>query len=605
MYRNIHTTISYTTTMRELTVREINQLEERGCSAEDWSEILVDEDFSPASLRNVSFYGHVEIGNLNGAIEIEEGFVRRCQISNAVLRNVQIGDGCLIEDIRGYISGYRIADNCYISDTGIITSQSGADFAQGHVINVLNEGGEGNVVLTPHLTAQTAWLMVNFPDVRKLALRSTIIPQQAEIERGARIVGCKELNNVFVGEGCEVRGATRISNATLCSSDEASTLIGHDVILEDCIIAKGASVTDGSRAYSCFIGESAHIGRGFTAEASLFFANSHMACGESCAAFCGPFSTSHHKSTLLIGGAFSFYNAGSATNQSNHAYKMGPIHWGTLQRGSKTASGSHILWPATIGAFSMVMGKVQSHPQLQNLPFSYVIAQGDKTYVVPGINIRTAGTWRDVQKWPKRDTRPLSAREDIINFDFPNPYILQYVLEAKKVLKNLESQQGTMCEEYEYKGCFIRRKSLVGAMRYYDLIIRLYLWNYFQQSDSADSDALNSSWLDLSGMLAPKSEILSVIEDVKNGSIASLSELQQILVQIHQSYKSNSRQYARSIMQQEGGNMFIDEDYWMREAEEAYSQWKRMVISDAEKEYQLGDVEDDLLRDFISKIEQN
>ena len=41
--------------------------------------------------------------------------------------------------------------------------------------------------------------------------------------------------------------------------------------------------------------------------------------------------------TLLIGTMLSFYNAGSATNYSNHAYKMGPIHYGTLARGCKTA----------------------------------------------------------------------------------------------------------------------------------------------------------------------------------------------------------------------------------------------------------------------------
>ena len=193
------------------------------------------------------------------------------------------------------------------------------------------------------------------------------------------------------------------------STDDAGTLIGSDVIIEDSIVAAGASVTDGAKVDCSFVGESVHIGKGFSSEASLFFANSYMDNGESCAAFCGPFATSHHKSTFLIGGAFSFYNAGSGTNQSNHAYKMGPIHWGTLDRGSKTASGSHILWPAHIGSFSMVMGKVQNHPQVQKLPFSYVIAEGRETCLVPGINIRTVGTWRDVNKWPNV-TNVLSVR---------------------------------------------------------------------------------------------------------------------------------------------------------------------------------------------------
>ena len=64
--------------MRELTVNEIAQLEERGCWAEDWSDILVDEAFVPSQMTNVLLYGHVEIGGLSGSVELEDGFRRRC-----------------------------------------------------------------------------------------------------------------------------------------------------------------------------------------------------------------------------------------------------------------------------------------------------------------------------------------------------------------------------------------------------------------------------------------------------------------------------------------------------------------------------------------------
>ena len=63
-----------------------------------------------------------------------------------------------------------------------------------------------------------------------------------------------------------------------------------------------------------------------------------------------------HKSSLLIAGMFSFLNAGSGSNQSNHMYKLGPIHQGVVERGSKTTSDSYILWPAKVGAFSLIMG---------------------------------------------------------------------------------------------------------------------------------------------------------------------------------------------------------------------------------------------------------
>ena len=592
--------------MRELTVQEIAQLEERGCWAEDWSDILVDEAFVPSQMSNVLLYGHVEIGGLSGSVEVEEGFRRRCCVRNATLRNVTIGDDCLVENVRGYISNTQIGDRCYVANIGIITNQEDSTFGNGTEISVLNEGGDANIVIFEGLTAQLAWLMVNFSSARKLANAqlSAFNAQNSipHIGAGSRVVDVKEMNNVRIGEGCEVQGSCKLNNCTILSTDDASTLIGSDVIIEDSVVAAGASVIDGAKVYCSFVGESVHIGKGFSSEASVFFANSYMDNGESCAAFCGPFATSHHKSTLLIGGAFSFYNAGSGTNQSNHAYKMGPIHWGTLDRGSKTASGSHILWPAHVGSFSMVMGKVQNHPQVQKLPFSYVIAEGRETNLVPGINIRTVGTWRDVGKWPKRDKRPLSSRNDIINFAFPNPYIVQSVLDGKGILEDLLKKNPENTEVFTYHGCKIKRAALLKGIQYYDLVLKLFLYRCFQNNTTDTNESNGGRWVDMMGLLAPKSELDGVVRDIESNAISSPEELKEILQQIHRSYQQYEQAYANFIMQNCGDSLFIDRDHWMQEAEEAYALWLKMVKDDAEKEYQMGDVESDQLRDFLESI---
>lgn len=590
--------------MRELTVNEIAQLEERGCWAEDWSDILVDEAFVPTQMTNVLLYGHVEIGGLSGFVEVEEGFRRRCCVRNATLRNVTIGDECLVENVRGYISNTQIGDRCYVANVGIITNQEDSIFGNGTEISVLNEGGDSNVVIFDGLTAQLAWLMINFSSAKQLAKRSMVNDQRStpHIGAGSRVVSVKEMNNVRIGEGCEVQGSCKLTNCTILSTDDAGTLIGSDVIIEDSVVAAGASVIDGAKVYASFVGESVHIGKGFSSEASVFFANSYMDNGESCAAFCGPFATSHHKSTLLIGGAFSFYNAGSGTNQSNHAYKMGPIHWGTLDRGSKTASGSHILWPAHIGSFSMVMGKVQNHPQVQKLPFSYVIAEGRDTWLVPGINIRTVGTWRDVGKWPKRDKRPLSSRNDIINFAFPNPYIVQSVLDGKSILEDLLKKHPEDTDVFAYHGCKIKRAALLKGIQYYDLVLKLFLHRCFQHNTAETNESNGGRWVDMMGLLAPKSELESIARDMDNGSISTVDDLKEILQQIHRDYKRNEQAYANFVMQNCGDSLFIDRDHWMQEAEEAYALWLKMVKDDAEKEFQMGDVEADQLRDFLESI---
>ncbi len=258
--------------MRELTVNEIAQLEERGCWAEDWSDILVDEAFVPSQMTNVLLYGHVEIGGLSGSVELEEGFRRRCCVRNATLRNVTIGDDCLVENVRGYISNTQIGDRCYVANVGIITNQEGSTFGNGTEISVLNEGGDPNIVIFEGLTAQLAWLMVNFPKAKELANSqlSTVNCQLStpHIGAGSRVVDVKEMNNVRIGEGCEIQGSCKLNNCTILSTDDAGTLIGSDVIIEDSIVAAGASVIDGAKVYCSFVGESVHIGKGFSSEAS-------------------------------------------------------------------------------------------------------------------------------------------------------------------------------------------------------------------------------------------------------------------------------------------------------------------------------------------------
>ena len=195
-------------------------------------------------------------------------------------------------------------------------------------------------------------------------------PDMATIGNRVKIVNTKEITNTVVYDDCEIAGAARLSDCTLMSNSDASVYIGTGVICENSIISNGSAITNSVKMQDCFVGEACKLSNGFTAAGSVFFANSYMANGEACAAFCGPFTASHHKSSLLIGGQFSFYNAGSATNFSNHAYKMGPMHYGTLERGSKTASGAYILMPAHIGAFSVCFGKLMYHPDTRSLPFS-------------------------------------------------------------------------------------------------------------------------------------------------------------------------------------------------------------------------------------------
>ena len=249
----------------------------------------------------------------------------------------------------------------------------------------------------------------------------------------------------------------------------------------------------------------------------------------------------------------------------------------------------------------MVMGKLTQHPNLLHLPFSYVLASEGCTWVVPGINLRTVGTWRDVKKWVKRDKRPRGARRDIINFAFPNPFILQEVVEGKRLLEQLLAANPT-AEILDYQRCSIRRTAAVKGIQYYDLAIRLFVYEMMNTNQSAGHEVGSDHWLDLAGMLAPAREIERVLSEVKNGGLATTNDLLQVLQQIHDDYASNAADYLQHLLQQLGGSMFIDLDHWLAEAEQAHNVWLKMVRDDAEHEYHLGDVSEEQLHDFLDSV---
>ena len=608
---------------RPLTSEEIEVLKSNDCWAEDWTSINVSEDFKPNYMHRVMLYGEVNIGAFNKNVEVSQGFVKHSGINNATLRNVTIGDDCLIENVGNFINNYTIGDDCYISNISTMETTEGATFGEGNLVSVLNEVGEGNVILFSDLNSQLAAFMVKHFSDRELKenIRQLIktdienkAPERGQIGSNVKIVNTKEITNCVINDLCEVNGASRLSDCTLLGSVHGNVYIGTGVIIENSIIAEGSSVINSVKIQDCFVGEACQLSNGFTASASVFFANSYMSNGEACAAFCGPFTASHHKSSLLIGGMFSFYNAGSATNFSNHAYKMGPMHWGILERGSKTASGAYLLMPATLGSFSVCFGKLMHHPNTRNLPFAYLIADGDKMFLIPGRNITTVGLYRDIKKWPKRDLRAQENRKSIVNFDWLSPFSVGEILKGKKILESLREVTGDNVSQYLYHEYIIPASSLHKGIKYYDIALRIYMGAVLKRVLKRDpaitppaTQVGTSDWDDLSGLLLPVSEEERIVNDLKEGNIESIQQLIERFEEIDTNYRQYQWAWTYKMICDyygipeitlEDANR-IHEDYI-----KARRSWIAEIKKDAEKEFAMGDVEEEVFRNFVNSLNQ-
>jgi hypothetical protein len=601
---------------RNLTQQEIDKLVAAGCEAEDWGRVLTSAP-EVSRIRRVRFSGTVRFGRFEREFELPGGLKKHAGISDATLHNVTVGDDCLIENISNYIANYEIGHDTILENVDLVLTDGTCRFGNGVAVSVLNETGGREVLIYDRLSAQVAYVMAMYrhrPALVK-ALDDLVLAyaksQESTVGRiGNHVVirNTRYLNGVRIGDHAVISGVNRLRNGSVNSNEAAPVRISHGVIADDFIICGGTHITDNTTFTRCFIGQACHFGHGYSASDSLFFSNCQGENGEACAIFAGPFTVTHHKSTLLIAGHFSFMNAGSGSNQSNHMYKLGPIHQGILERGAKTSSDSYILWPSRVGAFSLVMGRHVNHSDTTNLPFSYLIEQQNTTYLVPGVNLRSVGTIRDAQKWPKRDGRTDPDRLDCINYNLLSPYTIQKMLKGIQLLKNLQHSSGELSDVYSYHSAKIRNSSLKKGILLYRTAITKFLGNSIIKkleslpagaSDEEIRAALmpelpdgKGKWTDLSGLIAPKALVDALLDWIEQGTVTDLASVDREFRQMHADYYRLEWTWAYDKYADFFG--FPLETVTAGQVREIVEKWKEAVIGldemlyeDARKEFNL------------------
>lgn len=600
---------------RKLTAQEIAQLQANRCTADDWSNIEVVDGFSTEHISEVEFSGNIRLGRFEKTFLLAGGLPTHSGISKARLHNVTVDDDVCIREIHNYIANYHIGHDTYIENTNVIVVDEPSTFGNGVRVPVMNEGGGREIPIFDGLSAHLAYILAlyryNHAVIDNLQKRIDAYAERqksaiGEIGCNVRIINCGMLKNVRIGDYAQIGGASKLKNGSLNSNAEAPIKIGSGVKCKDFILSSGVSIADSTLVSCCFVGQGCIMDKHYSALDSLFFANCQGMHGEATAIFAGPYTVSHHKSTLLIAGMFSFLNAGSGSNQSNHMYKLGPIHQGVAERGSKTTSDSYLLWPARIGAFTLVMGRHTNHCDTSDLPFSYLIENATESYLVPAVNLRSVGTVRDAQKWPKRDTRKDSHKIDQINFNLLSPYTIQKMMRGVEVLKELQRISGENTQVYSYNNCKIRNSSLRKGIELYRIAIVKFLGNSLisrlgdgncrtmeQVRERLRPTAPSGlcDWSDLSGLIVPQDEVKRLMDDIAADRL-TLDDIQHRFEQLHANYYDYEWTWAYDKLLK----------YWNKPIEKVevddlislVEAWKNAVVSldkmlynDAQKEFNL------------------
>lgn len=536
--------------MRQLTLQEIAQLESFHCTADDWQSIWVREPFTPSAYYNVSFSGVCYLGCAQKRT-IEHALFpsRRTGIYHATISNCTIGDEVYIGNVSGGIAGYVIEDGCIISDVYTLShTPSASTYGIGTALSVLDETGGRSVRILPQLSAAMAYIQAfgkadealmqkleQLIEKEAIAIRS----QNPTIGKGSLILNSGTIKEVTIGAKALIHGITRLEEGTIASQ----VTLQDNVSAEHFIIAKESTLHSATLKH-CYVGEGCLLEGNFYAHDTLIFANATLANGEASAAFLGPYTVSMHRSTLLIGVALSFFNAGSGTNSSNHHYRLGPIHHGLLERGVKCGSNAYLLWPAHIGAFSKVIGTLYRNPDVAHLPFSQLNSDGKEIEIAPSITISHIGTWRDVYKWPKRDRRTTPPHDDVLNFELFTPALLNAVWEGYKTLSQAEqlAEQGQSFQHL-LGGCTATPEAISYGRKLYHAIIATAIAQkvsleeataHIANSNTAECGTSKEPLplqFDLMGATVFYQDYLSWRNEVVAGSFETIASAQQALAQ--------------------------------------------------------------------------
>lgn len=505
--------------LRHISADERRKLSASGSTAADWDKIMVSEDFSVSQIVGSRFEGRVEIGP-------------RAMVIGSTVADCRIGEEAVVESV------------------GRMECRRRTAFGNGVRVAAINENGGRAVAIYDRLSAQTAYLAAVYRH-RPAAVEAVgrMVDAYAEsrsddmcmVGRGARISNVKFIREVRIESRAVVEGASML----VCGTIGQGAYVGVDVKAEEFIFDSGSHVGGGAAVERCFVGEACILDKGFTAVDSLFFSNSHCENGEAASIFAGPYTVSHHKSSLLIAGIFSFFNAGSGSNQSNHLFKSGAVHQSVHPRGCKFGSGAYIMSPAIEGAFTVVIGHHSRHHDTQHMPYSYLIESEGVSMLMPGLNLTSYGTVRDIDKWRSRDKRRICR--DRINFEEFNPFLTGKMARGVDALNALHDSDPDAAV-YHYNRTSIKSTMLMRGIKLYNRAIAASLGQMLRGASPSRDGGGRDEWVDVAGQYVTRGMVDRVLTDLEEGAIVELDSLDERFASFAGSYAQYAYDYAYDFL---------------------------------------------------------
>ncbi len=441
---------------RHLTSDEIEILVKNDNTAMSWDTIMVSGEFNPTMVKNNKFYGFVRLGRITSNGLQYHDLRLSCGITNSSIHSCDIGDDCAIHNVH-YLSHYIVGDRCMLFNIQEMSCTDHAKFGNGILkdgedesvrvwLELMNETGCRKVLPFDGMIAADAYLWAKFIDDRKLQDRLKAITQNAfdsrrgfygTIGSGCVIKNSWIIKDVKIGNNCYIKGASKLKNLTINSSDREPSQIGENVVMVNGIVGYGCRIFYSVIAVKFVLGSHSNLKYGARLINSFLGDNSTISCCEVLNNLIFPAHEQHHNNSFLIASVVKGQSnlAAGATIGSNHNSRTNDneIEAG---RGFWPGLCTSVKHSCKFASFTM-LAKAAYPAEMMN-PFPFALISNDEAN--GELHVMPAFSWmhnmfamaRNNWKYASRDARIFKVQN--IEFDAYAPDTMEEAIQARKLL---------------------------------------------------------------------------------------------------------------------------------------------------------------------------
>lgn len=618
-------------TWRHLRAEEIEALVKNGNTCDDWNEFWVADPFNPHQIKNSKFVGMVRIARLENVVLEYHELQTPAGITNSLIISCDIGRNSAIHGVE-YLAHYIIGDNVILLNVGEMQTTNHAKFGNGIVkdgededvriwLDLINEGGGRAVMPFDGMIAADAFIWAKYRDDEALVKKlGEITQKQFDSRRGyygtvgdaCVIKNCRIIKDVKIGPACYIKGANKLKNLTINSSEDEPSQIGEGVELVNGIIGSGCHIFYGCKAVRFVMGNNSNLKYGARLIHSYLGDNSTVSCCELLHNLIFPAHEQHHNNSFLTASLVLGQSniAAGATIGSNHNSRAND---GEVQAGRG-------FWPGLcvtlkhycrFASFTL-LAKGDYAAELDiPLPFSLIAndLSRDRLLVMPAFwwMYNMYALARNTWKFSARDTRKTKTQP--IEFDSLAPDTAEEIFTALELLelwtgKAALRAKGRSDDSISAEQARAAGKELLGkpqdstaelevlgenmedsdrpvvilkpyrAYQAYRQMLHYYAVKNLLDHMKANGDATRESmakalggtrerrWVNLGGQLAPEADVVGLLEDIKKGKLANWPAIHQRYAQMWQEYPRQKQAHALAVLLDLLGAKKLSQELW-------------------------------------------